>query len=796
MLFKNVLFALKTFRKNRVSLGIAIIGLALSLVASALILSYCLFYWNHDKSVSNQSEWYRLRLSHSFEGIEVHESGFYLQTAGMIIGELPQIKDHVIMHNNILDISLKCDGKRIAINDECRVTANLPEHYKMRIIYGNRDSLLVDKSSMIISKSFSQKYFGNENPVGKQIMVRDRPRYVISGVFEDLPQNLHLRSDIYTLIPSSLTSITEGDDYLLTGHIRVRIPNPQDVPKVEAAINKMLASNAELSNPGGRKTVSLDPISKIHFMGKLEEDQPTVNLMSVNAVMVIGALMLLAAIFNFINIVALSWQQRRDEFAVRRSVGALRQNIFAQLLTEYISYFLIAILLSGLLYLLVAKVFYNLVGFYTNPTLVQTLVAVLGMILVVFISGFLSAGHFSRGMLSTVEERHKKRAVGIKAILYAELAIGFLFISLAGVIGVGYSSILNRDPGFEADNTFQYKYVTLEGIEHPMFYESNALRERIRAIPGVTLESATNYSVVTDRLDMNSGFFEAYLELGSTKGPQQIMAYMVGASADFFTKRKVKILSGSLPTADKMNAVVVNQSFVERYSQADSPLGKTIRPLGGEEGLFFEIAAVANDAWFFPAHIQMIPMIYVVNPGQLQFFQISYQPGQKYEVWSKLDKLFEDVSSNGVLGFRSLDVAEEFSRFYQPDRVYVTLTILFAIIICVVSIMGVYAVSAQQFYRQLKDIAIRKACGAEFRHILALLLKSYIWLFCVAGLVGFIGSYYLTKLFFARFALSVAYPWWVLPLSVIVLFIVVFLPLYLNSRKAWKADPIKYLQSE
>ena len=55
MLFKNVLFALKTFRKNRVSLGIAIIGLALSLVASALILSYCLFYWNHDKSVSNQS---------------------------------------------------------------------------------------------------------------------------------------------------------------------------------------------------------------------------------------------------------------------------------------------------------------------------------------------------------------------------------------------------------------------------------------------------------------------------------------------------------------------------------------------------------------------------------------------------------------------------------------------------------------------------------------------------------------------------------------------------------------------
>jgi putative ABC transport system permease protein len=112
------------------------------------------------------------------------------------------------MQNIFLDINLNCEGKRIAINDKCSVTKNLPEHYKMRFIYGNKDSLLVDKTSMIISKSFAERYFGKENPVGKQIMVRDMPRFVISGVFEDLPQNLHLRADIYDLLPSSLMSVT------------------------------------------------------------------------------------------------------------------------------------------------------------------------------------------------------------------------------------------------------------------------------------------------------------------------------------------------------------------------------------------------------------------------------------------------------------------------------------------------------------------------------------------------------------------------------------------------------------
>ncbi|MFA7095886.1 MAG: FtsX-like permease family protein [Gammaproteobacteria bacterium] len=797
MLFQNIRFALKMMKKNRISFGIAIIGLSLSLVASILILSYCLFYWNFDKSVSSQSEWYRLRLSSvSSEGEAVHESGFYLQTAGIIIREIPQIKDFVIMHNSFLDINLNCEGKRIAINDKCSVTSNLPEHYKMRFIYGNKDSLLVDNSSLIISKRFSERYFGDENPVGKQIMVRDRPRYVITGVFEDLPQNLHLRADIYDLLPTSLTSVTEPQEYLLRGHIRLRIPNPKDVSSVESAINKMLANNAELSDSQEKKTVHLDQIRRIHFIGNLKEDEPTMNSMSVYAVMGIGALLLLAALLNFINIVILSWQQRRDEFAIRRSVGSLQQDIFVQLFTEYVSYFFIAILLSGSLYLLVAKVFHKLVGFYTNPTLLQEAFAILGMLLILFISGFLSAGHFSRGVISNTDDRHKKRAIGVKSILYAELAIGFLFISLAGVISIGYYSVINHEIGFEANNTLQYRYLTMVGSKNPMFYDSNALRDRIRAIPGVLYETATNFSVVTDRLDMDSRYSETALELGGVKNAQQIEAYVVGTSVDFFTKRKLPILSGALPGADKSNAVIVNQTFVNRFSQAESPLGKTIRTPGSAEGEFYQIDAVVNDAWFFPTHIQMIPMVYVLTPGQLQFFQITYEAGKKYEVQGRIDDLFEEISGRGILGFRSLDVTEEFIRYYQPDRIYVTLTILFAFIICAVSIMGIYAVSSLQFYRQLKDIAIRKVCGAEFSHILFLLLKSYVCLFCVTGLAGFLGSYYLAQEFFARFALPVGYPWWVLPICVIILFLVVFLPLYLNSRKAWKTNPIQYLQSE
>ncbi len=527
----------------------------------------------------------------------------------------------------------------------------------------------------------------------------------------------------------------------------MRIPNPKDVLLVESAINKLLASNPTLSDTPERKVVHLDPIRKIHYISNLKEDESTMNPLNTYAVMVIGVLILLAAILNFINIVILSWQQRTEEFAARRSVGALKYDIFKQLLTEYTYYFLTALILSAFLYLLVAKIFYKLVGFQSNPTFLQGVLALVSLLLILFVSGILSSANFSMGVMRNREDRYKKRVIGIKSILYAELTICFLFISLAAAISVGYYSVLNRDPGFDANNTLQYKYLTRVGSTNPMFYDSNILRDRIRSIPGVKYETATNFSVVTDKLDMDSRFDEGALELEGKNGAQRIVSYIVGTSSDFFTKRKMRLINGTLPMEQKSNAVIVNQTFVERFSPDESPLGRSIRDPGSTEGEFYQIAAVVNDAWFFPAHIQMIPMIYILNPMQLQFFQITYEQGKKYEVLSRVDDLFEEVSSRGILGFRSLDVSEEFNHYYKPDTTYVILTLFFAFIICAISLMGIYAVSSLQFYRQLKDIAIRKACGADFIHILRMLLKSYLLLFFVTGLGGILGSYYLAKCF-------------------------------------------------
>jgi ABC-type antimicrobial peptide transport system permease subunit len=110
--------------------------------------------------------------------------------------------------------------------------------------------------------------------------------------------------------------------------------------------------------------------------------------------------------------------------------------------------------------------------------------------------------------------------------------------------------------------------------------------------------------------------------------------------------------------------------------------------------------------------------------------------------------------------------------------------------------MGIYAVSSLHIRHQMKDIAIRKVCGAEFRDIFRHYVKRYLILLATAGATGLTAAYYLSELFLDRFALQAAYPWYMYPLTVVILALLVTLPLYGNLHKAWRTDPNRYLQSE
>jgi ABC-type antimicrobial peptide transport system permease subunit len=220
---------------------------------------------------------------------------------------------------------------------------------------------------MLISQSYARKYFGNVNPVGKTIYIRKHPAFKIGGVFKDFPPNLHLRNDVYRILKPSDNNADSTNYYLMVVPLQVRIPNPADVAKTEAALNALFIKNPYFGDTDARKTVSLDPVSKIHFMSGLTDDRPTASLTNIYAILLIGILLLLAALLNFINLLLLSWQKRQAEFAFRHAVGASRHDIYRQLLIEYGLSFLFAVLIGSLLYLFTFSTFSKMVHLDLQP---------------------------------------------------------------------------------------------------------------------------------------------------------------------------------------------------------------------------------------------------------------------------------------------------------------------------------------------------------------------------------------------------------------------------------------------
>jgi ABC-type antimicrobial peptide transport system permease subunit len=103
--------------------------------------------------------------------------------------------------------------------------------------------------------------------------------------------------------------------------IRVKIPDKADLKIVESKLDKVLAEHRAVINNDGTLKVHLDPVSQMHFMPGLKDDEPTMSILNVRSILAISIVLIVVAIFNFMIIIGLSWKKRADEFLFRRAVG-------------------------------------------------------------------------------------------------------------------------------------------------------------------------------------------------------------------------------------------------------------------------------------------------------------------------------------------------------------------------------------------------------------------------------------------------------------------------------------------
>jgi len=195
-MFKNYFkTALRNLLKRKGYTFLNILGLAIGMACSLMILLYVQDELSYDRFNVNADRIYRVNMFFRMGGREADIAVTSPPTAQVLINEFPEITDAVRFRDRgsriiqYEDISFK--EKRVIFAD-----ASFFRVFSVPLIKGNPETALEKPNTLVFSQSTVEKYFGDEEPVGKTVKLSNETDYLVTGVYEDIPNNSHFHFDV------------------------------------------------------------------------------------------------------------------------------------------------------------------------------------------------------------------------------------------------------------------------------------------------------------------------------------------------------------------------------------------------------------------------------------------------------------------------------------------------------------------------------------------------------------------------------------------------------------------------
>ena len=217
--------------------------------------------------------------------------------------------------------------------------------FEFPFLQGNMHTALNHPNDMVITEKLSKKLFGNEDPMGKTVLLDTKYNFTVSGVIRDLPNNSQF--DFEYLLPWSYMSTIGQDDSSWNNnstHNFILLKPHADISAVNAHIRNFVVKH--LNHPATNE-IFLYPVSRLHlyanFVNGIESGG---KIGMVKVFLIIAAFILLIACINFMNMSTARSEKRAKEVGIRKVAGALRNALIVQFLMESILIALIAGIVS------------------------------------------------------------------------------------------------------------------------------------------------------------------------------------------------------------------------------------------------------------------------------------------------------------------------------------------------------------------------------------------------------------------------------------------------------------------
>lgn len=797
--------ALRNLFKNKTYTFLNVFGLAIGLACFILIALWVKNELSYDKYHSKADRVYRIAGKVETDSETFDQAVTSPPVAEAMIKDFPEVENAVRMV--LRDCIVRYEEKQFAEDDILFADQSFFEIFDYELISGNKNSALTDPYSIILTKSMAEKYFGDDNPIGKSLTMfifdpeGNGAQYKINGVIADPPKNSHIT---YNII-GSFNTLGTANPNMLTSEWRwfwngfytyILLKKGADPNSLEAKlpgfIERYMGDKEREMNMF--YTYSLQPLPDIYLHSDLRyEIYQTGSMDTVLIFATIGIFILLLACINYMNLSTARSITRAKEVGVKKVLGAAKFDLIKQFISESLFITLISLGISLLLLELFQPFFFELTGkeilFTYSPDM---LLLLLGTVLFVgIISGIYPAFILSSFKPAKVlKGTFKSSSSGI--FLRKGLVVFQFTISVALLAGI---LVVNNQMNFIKDKNLGFDKEGLLILDVNGFSEVQSGIERFK---NDLLFNPAVLGVATSRGLLVGGLSNSLFTTIDGKGKEVSSSiYRYAVSPEFFNVYNMKLIAGrdfKTDYSDTLGSYILNESAVNSFGWKDAgeALGKPFNPGSTGEG---KIIGVVNNFHYTSLQQAIEPVaINLTTPNYFSRISVKLNTADLASAINFIKDKWDIHFPGTLLQYSFID--ERLSKQYAEEELFGKVISFFVILSLIIACLGLFGLASFSTVQRTKEISIRKILGSSFSNILFLLSKDFLKLVLIANIAAWPLAYLIMNKWLEDFAYRIDISIWPFIASGIAALIISFLTIGYQAMKAAIANPVNSLRYE
>lgn len=782
--------AYRSLIRNKSYSIINILGLTLGLTAFILIASFVRHEASYDRFHQNSQRIFRL-------GDSLKWSGNWEKLAMTSAPMGPALQNDYPMVEKATRVmpwkpsELRWKEKKVTERPHF-ADNNFFKVFSFELVKGNRESLLEEPRSIVISETLAKKLFGQNNPLGEMVTFSDKGSLKVTGIFKDFPTNSHLQYEALISTQFLETDAFGGGGFLdmwepHNYHTYLLLQEQEDADKLAKAFPEFTQKHFG-EEQAQKFRPFLEPLTSIYLKSDAKYgtgysgDLETVYLFSA-----ISFLILLIAAVNYMNLSTARSAKRGKEVGIRKLAGATKQSLVRQFLGEALLVTIIAFGISLLLTEITLPYFNQLTwkSFEFTDLLTPGFILFLtGVILLMgFLAGLYPAFYLSafqpvkvlKGSLSPKGQNGMRRFLVVFQFL---IASGLIVATLTVFSQLDY--LQSKDRGYATTDVYYFR------LNSPKLQDkADVLKNELETLPGVKRASATSRM-------MGNVYGKWFIKTEAM--PEKSDIILLNADEDLLPSLDLEVVKGRNFREDgsDQDGIIINQKAAQKYGLT-AVRGQKVQITDQYE---YKLIGIVKDFNYASLHNRPEPLAitYPRSPRWNRFMAVRLSGSNEQKTLDAIDEKVRALDAEATIEFINLEsfLKRQYSNEARTGKIIITFSILAILIAC----LGLFGLSSFMMEQKRKEISIRKVLGATVSMITRQLTNRFVRWVLAANIIAWPAAYYFLEKWLQHFPYHITFKVWFLLAAAVITILIAIITVMYQTVKAAKANPAENLKYE